>query len=232
MTPAAVRTARNLNRCAIATRKSTVASRTVLANVPVGGLARLGALVERCRGLIVQLLPLDVAGVHVLGHEGRTRRCAGVVERVGLQPRVERDLVFGAESAHVEGGELLVARLLCLDPRVERRDVEELLLTTERDRLVRLDPHTRGRPVQERLAPVPSRGLVATPRGRDRNRGQHDDRQDLGDLAPVTLLACLRVTPRAARLSLWAASMFIPSGTQSPLGSGHATRLAERMEHL
>jgi hypothetical protein len=82
-----------------------------------------------------------------------------------------------------------------LDPRVERRDVEQALLSAERRGQSCLDPYARCLVVQEGLAAVPPGRLVPAP-----GRGDRHDRQDHGldDLAefppPALFPRCLRAT--------------------------------------
>ena len=176
------RTTRYLNRWATATRNSTVASRTVWrtyrsavsrASVPSSNAFDASAF-SSC--------PFSVPGFTYSGMKLGPGGASGLFAGSVFDPRIERDLELGAEPPHVEGGELLVARALGLDPRVERGDVQELLLSSERQRLIGLDPQPRRRPVEVGLPSVPPRGLVAAPRGRDRHDREKDHLEDLGEL--------------------------------------------------
>jgi hypothetical protein len=133
--------------------------------------------------------------VVVLRHEARTRGRVGVGERPGLKPRVEGDPELGRESVDVEVGDPILSLRTGLDPRVERRDVEQALLSAERRGQPCLDPYARCLVVQEGLATVPPRRLVAAPGRGDRHDGQDHDLDDLAEFPPPALLPrCLRVT--------------------------------------
>jgi hypothetical protein len=63
---------------------------------------------------------------------------------VGFQPGVEGDPEFVAEPAHVQRSQFIAALVPGLDPCVERRDIEETLLTSQGIELIGLDPECRS----------------------------------------------------------------------------------------
>src|SRR4029078_1928017 len=128
------------------------------------GLPRLGALLEDPRRLLVQRVALLDLRIRVLRHEAGPGRRVGIREGMARDPRGEGRLESRAEPADVQRRERVVALLLGLDPRVEGRDIQELLLTAERELFVRLDPDGRGGAVALGLGTVPPRRLIAAPR--------------------------------------------------------------------
>ena len=130
--------------------------------------------------------PLEL-GIDVLGHEARPGRRLRVRERVGREPRVEGDLVLGAEATFVQRHQLGSPLEPCLDPRVERGDVEQALLSSQRQELVGAKTDRRGLGIELRFMAVPPRRLIPAPGGRDRDEGEEERLQDLDDLLPARL---------------------------------------------
>jgi hypothetical protein len=174
------------------------------ADVLVGLMACLRPLVEGPVGDVVQPGALVEEVVLVLGHEARTGWRVGVRERIDGDPGVEGDLELRTEPALVERGEVVESLVPRLDPRVERGDVEQSLLTAEGECLIRLVAYRRGRAVELRLAPVPPRCVVAAPCGGDGDDREEERLDDLDGLFPSALrrTAALRRDERLGDLAV------------------------------
>ena len=120
-----------------------------------------------------------VRGQHVLGHRERRVGRRPVLERVGAQPRMERRSELLAEAALVEGGDLVVAFEVGVDPLRERRHVDLRLRVREIGRPRGLHPRrVRGREGLGLLTRPPAR-LVAAPRRGDGRRCEQHRGHDL-----------------------------------------------------
>src|SRR5437870_9749853 len=89
------------------------------AHVIVSCLSRFCTSVCYLRSLLIQTKKLLVLGVVVLGHEDRTGRRLGVVERVRPQPGCEGRSVFVAKAPLEELRRLLLTVELRGNPTIE-----------------------------------------------------------------------------------------------------------------
>ena len=193
-----MRTRRNLNRWATATRNSTVANKHGLPNVALRGLASGGAGFEHRLGPFVQRVGRSIrSGLRYSGMKIGPGGAAGFANGRVSSHASNATRYSGLKRSNEQIRQLFVALLVRLDPGVERRDVLELLLRTQRLGGFRLEVQTRRRPVQERLTAVPPGSLVSAPRGRDRHDREDHHLDDLDELLPTALLAASRPLPLA-----------------------------------
>ena len=123
-------------------------------HVALGGVARGGALVERCRGERVQPGCGLETRIPVLRHVAGPGRRGRVGEGISLQSGNEGNPVVRCKTTNVERLELAVASGSGLQVRGEHGGVGGQFLPSEGGRRVGLEPVSGRMPVKQRLLTV------------------------------------------------------------------------------